>query len=157
MKFRKSASENQSNRNLPSVLIQTLQSLEVESLILLPGEEVIFQSAGLSNFGLMKEERISSEELLALIRVVRRTKETHRGPIELARGPLGGGKRELEVSVTPLDDAGMVLVLISDESEARRIEAVRRDFVANVSHELKTPIGALGLLSEAIQIGRAHV
>ncbi len=44
----------------------------------------------------------------------------------------------------------MVLVLISDESEARRIEAVRRDFVANVSHELKTPIGALGLLSEAI-------
>jgi len=44
----------------------------------------------------------------------------------------------------------MVLVLISDESEARRIDAVRRDFVANVSHELKTPIGALGLLSEAI-------
>jgi two-component system sensor histidine kinase SenX3 len=44
----------------------------------------------------------------------------------------------------------MILVLISDESEARRIEAVRRDFVANVSHELKTPIGALGLLSEAI-------
>ena len=150
MKFRKSASENQSNRNLPSVLIQTLQSLEVESLILLPGEEVIFQSAGLSNFGLMKDERISSEELLALIRVVRRTKETHRGTIELARGPLGGGKRELEVSVTPLDDVGMVLVLISDESEARRIDAVRRDFVANVSHELKTPIGALGLLSEAI-------
>lgn len=119
-------------------------------MVLLPGEQVIFQSAGLSNFGLMKDERISSEELLALIRVVRRTKETHRGPIELARGPLGGGKRELEVSVTPLDDAGMVLVLISDESEARRIEAVRRDFVANVSHELKTPIGALGLLSEAI-------
>ena len=44
----------------------------------------------------------------------------------------------------------MVLVLVSDESEARRIDAVRRDFVANVSHELKTPIGALGLLSEAI-------
>jgi two-component system sensor histidine kinase SenX3 len=44
----------------------------------------------------------------------------------------------------------MVLVLISDQSEARRIDAVRRDFVANVSHELKTPIGALGLLSEAI-------
>ena len=44
----------------------------------------------------------------------------------------------------------MVLVMITDESEARRIDAVRRDFVANVSHELKTPIGALGLLSEAI-------
>ena len=52
--------------------------------------------------------------------------------------------------MTPLNDEGMVLVLIADESEARRIDAVRRDFVANVSHELKTPIGALGLLSEAI-------
>jgi two-component system sensor histidine kinase SenX3 len=54
------------------------------------------------------------------------------------------------VSVAPLNDEGMVVVLLSDESEARRVEAVRRDFVANVSHELKTPIGALGLLSEAI-------
>ena len=44
----------------------------------------------------------------------------------------------------------MVLILLADESEARRVDAVRRDFVANVSHELKTPIGALGLLSEAI-------
>ena len=150
MKFRKSESENQVNRRLPELLIKTLQSLEVESLVLLPGEEVIFQSPGIANFGFMKEERITSEELLALIRVVRRKKERHRGSIELARGPIGGGKRELEVSVTPLDEQGMVLVLISDESEARRIEAVRRDFVANVSHELKTPIGALGLLSEAI-------
>ena len=150
MKFRKTTSENQSNKNLPNVLIKTLQSLEVESMVLLPGEEIIFQSPGLANFGLVKDERITSEELLALIRVVRRSRETHRGPIELARGPIGGGKRELEVSATPLDDEGMVLVLISDESEARRIEAVRRDFVANVSHELKTPIGALGLLSEAI-------
>jgi two-component system sensor histidine kinase SenX3 len=150
MKFRKSESENQVNRRLPELLIKTLQSLEVESLVLLPGEEVIFQSTGIANFGLLKEERITSEDLLALIRVVRRKKERHRGSIELARGPIGGGKRELEVSVTPLDEQGMVLVLISDESEARRIEAVRRDFVANVSHELKTPIGALGLLSEAI-------
>jgi two-component system sensor histidine kinase SenX3 len=49
-----------------------------------------------------------------------------------------------------LTEDGLILVLISDESEAKRIDAVRRDFVANVSHELKTPIGALGLLSEAI-------
>ena len=87
---------------------------------------------------------------MALIRVARRTNETHRSRIEIARGPIGAGKREFEVSVSPLNDEGMVLVLISDQSEARRIDAVRRDFVANVSHELKTPIGALGLLSEAI-------
>jgi two-component system sensor histidine kinase SenX3 len=44
-----------------------------------------------------------------------------------------------------------VLVLVEDRTEARKIEAVRRDFVANVSHELKTPVGALALLAEAIQ------
>jgi two-component system sensor histidine kinase SenX3 len=43
-----------------------------------------------------------------------------------------------------------VLLLVEDLTEARRIEAVRRDFVANVSHELKTPVGALSLLSEAV-------
>jgi two-component system sensor histidine kinase SenX3 len=43
-----------------------------------------------------------------------------------------------------------VLVLAEDLSEAQRVDAVRRDFVANVSHELKTPIGALSLLAEAV-------
>lgn len=43
-----------------------------------------------------------------------------------------------------------MLLLVEDLTEARRIEAVRRDFVANVSHELKTPVGALSLLSEAV-------
>jgi len=43
-----------------------------------------------------------------------------------------------------------ILVLLSDESEAERVHEVRRDFVANISHELKTPIGALSLLSEAV-------
>jgi two-component system sensor histidine kinase SenX3 len=85
-----------------------------------------------------------------LIRVVRRSNGVHRGFIEIARGPIGEGKRELKVSASPLSEDGLILVLISDESEAKRIDAVRRDFVANVSHELKTPIGALGLLSEAI-------
>ena len=149
MKFRKDANELQSHE-LPDILLTVLQSLEVESMILLPGDVILFQSSGISSFGLLKDDRLSSEELSALIRVVRRTNETHRGSLEIARGPIGEGKREVKVSITPLSQEGMVLVLVADESEARRIDAVRRDFVANVSHELKTPIGALGLLSEAI-------
>ena len=151
MKFRRPEAENlEAVEVLPQVLLKTLQSLESESLIIVPGEKILFQSPGISNFAIVKEERITSEDLMALIRVARRTNETHRSRIEIARGPIGAGKREFEVSVSPLNDEGMVLVLISDQSEARRIDAVRRDFVANVSHELKTPIGALGLLSEAI-------
>jgi len=150
MKFRKISDEQELSNQLPSLLLKALNSLEVESLIVVPADQVIFQSQGVGGFGLIKDERITSDELMALIRVVRRTKESQRGTLELARGPIGSGKRELKVSVNTLDDEGMVLVLLSDESEARRIDAVRRDFVANVSHELKTPIGALGLLSEAI-------
>ncbi|MFZ9211785.1 MAG: sensor histidine kinase [Candidatus Nanopelagicaceae bacterium] len=151
MKFRRPEAENlEAVEVLPQVLLKTLQSLESESLIIVPGEKILFQSPGITNFAIVKEERITSEDLMALIRVARRTNETHRSRIEIARGPIGAGKREFEVSVSPLNDEGMVLVLISDQSEARRIDAVRRDFVANVSHELKTPIGALGLLSEAI-------
>ncbi len=150
MKFRKDANEGTPISQLPEILLTALNSLEADSMILLPGDVTLFESDGIATFGLLKDGRVSSEELAALIRVVRRTNEVHRGSLEIARGPIGGGKREVKVSITPLNEDGMVLVLVSDESEARRIDAVRRDFVANVSHELKTPIGALGLLSEAI-------
>ena len=43
-----------------------------------------------------------------------------------------------------------VLVVVEDTSERRRLENVRRDFVANISHELKTPVGALALLAETL-------
>ena len=49
-----------------------------------------------------------------------------------------------------LDADGHVAVILDDVTEARRVEAVRRDFVANVSHELKTPVGALHVLAEAV-------
>jgi two-component system, OmpR family, sensor histidine kinase SenX3 len=52
--------------------------------------------------------------------------------------------------VAPLGSR-LVLVLVEDQTRERRVDAIRRDFVANVSHELKTPIGALMLLSEAVR------
>jgi len=51
--------------------------------------------------------------------------------------------------VRPLGD-GYTMVEATDTSDAVRLEATRRDFVANVSHELKTPVGAVGLLAEAV-------
>jgi two-component system sensor histidine kinase SenX3 len=65
----------------------------------------------------------------------------------------GPPRRVLHVRAVPLDDGSRPVgaaVFIRDVSEARRIENMRRDFVANVSHELKTPIGALGLLAETM-------
>jgi two-component system sensor histidine kinase SenX3 len=54
----------------------------------------------------------------------------------------------LEVSASPV--AGGVVAVLIDATDRQRLEAVRRDFVANVNHELRTPIGALGLLAEAL-------
>jgi two-component system sensor histidine kinase SenX3 len=65
----------------------------------------------------------------------------------------GPPRRTLVVTASPLDDDRRTvgaLGIIDDVSERRRLEAVRRDFVANISHELKTPIGALGLLAETL-------
>ena len=49
------------------------------------------------------------------------------------------------------DDRRFAVVFVDDQSEIARMEATRRDFVANVSHELKTPVGAMGVLAEALQ------
>jgi two-component system sensor histidine kinase SenX3 len=65
----------------------------------------------------------------------------------------GPPRRNLRVAAFPLTDGRRAIgavAVIEDISERRRLEAVRRDFVANVSHELKTPVGALGLLAETL-------
>jgi two-component system, OmpR family, sensor histidine kinase SenX3 len=65
----------------------------------------------------------------------------------------GPPRRMLVITAVPLDDGSRAVgtvAVIDDVSERRRLEAIRRDFVANISHELKTPVGALGLLAETI-------
>jgi two-component system, OmpR family, sensor histidine kinase SenX3 len=65
----------------------------------------------------------------------------------------GPPRRVLSVRAVPLESETRpsgVLVVVEDTSERRRLENVRRDFVANISHELKTPIGALALLAETL-------
>jgi two-component system, OmpR family, sensor histidine kinase SenX3 len=63
--------------------------------------------------------------------------------------PPGSTPQTIVAQVRPLGD-GFVVVDATDTSAAVRLEAVRRDFVANVGHELKTPVGALAVLAEAV-------
>jgi two-component system sensor histidine kinase SenX3 len=150
MKFLRRDSEESDSRALPEMLLETLSLLDGDSLILAPGEIPLFSTSGIEALGILRDGRIQSPELLATIRVVRRTHIQQIGNINIPRGPIGEGKHELTVKVLPLTKDDLVLVLVSDESEAQRVHDVRRDFVANISHELKTPIGALSLLSEAV-------
>jgi two-component system sensor histidine kinase SenX3 len=135
---------------LPPVLLEALGQLDQNALVLAPGEVIVFASENIDHIGILRDGIIQSQELLAIIRVVRRTNIKQTGSIDVPRGPIGEGRHELTVNVIPLIRERLVLVLLSDESQAQRIQDVRRDFVANVSHELKTPIGALLLLSEAV-------
>jgi two-component system, OmpR family, sensor histidine kinase SenX3 len=67
----------------------------------------------------------------------------------------GPPRQTLAVRTRLIDDGRRplgVIAIIEDVSERRRLEEIRRDFVANVSHELKTPIGALGLLAETLTV-----
>jgi len=147
---RAKAEEVQDQRELPLLLVSALNQLDGASLVIAPGEVAIFTNSEAEQLGILRDGRIQSEELLASIRVVRRTNIKQTGTIEIARGPIGEGKREITVTIIPLTENELVLVLLRDESEAQRVHDVRRDFVANISHELKTPIGALSLLSEAV-------
>jgi len=139
-----------STSEIPEILETALLANEDESMILSPGETAIFQTSGIGALGVLRDNRLASEELLALVRLVRRSGELKMANLEIPRGPIGDGRRNLHVTAAPIDNEGKILVFINDESEQQRIDAVRRDFVANVSHELKTPIGALMLLSEAV-------
>lgn len=71
--------------------------------------------------------------------------------LELPRGGRGEVIGYLSFRAAQLGNR-YVLLTADDHTESRRIDEVRRDFVANISHELKTPIGAIGLLSETLVV-----
>jgi two-component system sensor histidine kinase SenX3 len=136
--------------SLPELLIKTLNTLDRDSLILDKNGNAIFTTINIDKLNILKDGKIFSEEFLALIRVVRRTGGKQEASFELPRGPIGEGKREIQVSISMLSENGLVLIIIDDEGEKQRIDAVRRDFITNISHELKTPITALSLNSDAL-------
>jgi two-component system sensor histidine kinase SenX3 len=135
---------------IPEGILDVLQILDAEYLILAAGEVVVSSSNRVDALSLIRDGRLSSPPVLSLVRAVRRSKQYQEATLAIPRGPIGEGTHDLLVRVSILGHHDLVLVLIFDDSEFRRLDAIRRDFVANISHELKTPIGALSILSEAV-------
>jgi two-component system sensor histidine kinase SenX3 len=96
----------------------------------------------------------SRSDVLAQAAVTRLLKDAAEGRAgEETLDLYGPPRRTLTIRARPLETAWRgvgAAAVIDDVSEKRRLEAVRRDFVANISHELKTPVGALGLLAETL-------
>ena len=141
--------EPQAEPVVPSGVAAVLQVLRSSAVVLDPSDAVVKASPAAHAMGLVRGQRLVPEELTGIARQVRRDGEIRQVEIELPRGPLGTDTLAVSVRVAPLG-AQLVLVLVEDRTEALRVDAVRRDFVANVSHELKTPVGALSLLAEAV-------
>ncbi|MER7130534.1 sensor histidine kinase [Streptosporangium saharense] len=136
---------------LPQGVASVLAVLPSSAVVLDKEDRVLRASSAARAFGLVRGENLMAAELLALARQVRRDGEIRESEIEVAGHKFGQDSTSFAVRVAPLGSHGQVLVLAEDQTEHRRVEAVRRDFVANVSHELKTPVGALSLLAETIQ------
>lgn len=126
----------------------------IAGLALVVDEDNVVISATESIFPLSitKKGKLRQSKLEELVNKARRTKKQTRirsKSLTLKNG-LGASEIELEAQAVHLG-SGYVLLILKDETESLSLERTRRDFVANISHELKTPIGAISLLAEAIQ------
>ncbi|WP_432096011.1 sensor histidine kinase [Streptomyces sp. bgisy100] len=135
---------------LPPGVDTVLSVLRSSAVVLDEGDSVVKASSAAYALGLVRGGKLAVDPMLQMARDTRRDGEIRQVELDLPRRGSGRGEGlAVSARVAPLGSR-LVLLLVEDLTEARRIEAVRRDFVANVSHELKTPVGALSLLSEAV-------
>lgn len=101
-------------------------------------------------YGLVRGHTLVHDQVLEMTARVRRDGVILEKQLELPRGPLGQGTIVVQVRAAMIGEE-YILLLADDRTEFTRTEEVRNDFVANVSHELKTPVGGISLLAEALE------
>ncbi|WP_422742328.1 sensor histidine kinase [Mycobacterium sp. WMMD1722] len=115
--------------------------------------DVVYSNARAAELGLVRDRLLderawaAAEQVLATGQGV----EVDLSPRKVFRPGRSGLSVRGTVRLLSEEDRRFAVVYVDDQSEHARMEATRRDFVANVSHELKTPVGAMGVLAEALQ------
>ena len=127
-----------------------LASIPIGVAVLGRSDEVVLDNEAGRQMGIALAGKLPPIPLLELARGARRQGAGAALQEEMTLPSFGWRSQPLEVRVRAVGlQDGLVALLVEDVTESRRVEAVRRDFVANVGHEIKTPVGALALLAEA--------
>ncbi|WP_051209474.1 sensor histidine kinase [Propionicicella superfundia] len=121
----------------------------LESAVLWVGEhdEILSASPRAVSLGVAQGTRVGSAPLLEAVREARRTGIATEVQVSLSRGL--GVSVDLLAHVSPAADQSVFVVAV-DKAQEERVMVAVHDFVANTSHELKTPVGAIALLAEAL-------
>jgi two-component system, OmpR family, sensor histidine kinase SenX3 len=132
---------------VPPEVATVLSVLRSSAVVVDDNDAVLKASAPAYAMGLVRGTSLLSGELADLVHQVRRDGQIRE--TELVMTKAGAPTRHVTARVAMLGSR-LVLALVEDRTRERRVEAVRRDFVANVSHELKTPVGAIRVLADAV-------
>ncbi len=132
---------------LPDGTRSVLQGMDDVAVVVDTSLLIVAASPPAELFGMQEGQDLPGDDLRLLVRAARRAEHPESENLRLKRGI----EPRLVTARASVITARLTLVVIRDITERERVEEMRRDFVANTSHELKTPVGAVTLLAEAIE------
>ena len=133
----------------PDDLDAIVQAIRGGAAVIGPNDELVCANEAARSLGLIRGTRVGIPAVHDLIRQARTEGEVLPVNLEHKRGGVAP-TLQLAARVVPLPQ-GLTLVVVDDRAPALRVQASSRDFLANATHELKTPIGAISLLAEAVE------
>jgi two-component system sensor histidine kinase SenX3 len=146
--YRQDLAEELEAATSQDTVADTLEVLSTPAILLDGVNTITSATESAVALGFKQDAVLTQPQLLQLAKKTRKKGEASSEQLEISVG-LTGEKLFVNVRAGLLND-GKVLIAIEDLTESKRLDDTRRDFIANISHELKTPIGAISLLSEAL-------